>query len=552
MRTLCLFLTLAAAARAAEPRYADRWVYCQHNLLVDKNVDDLIGLLDRSAKAGYTGLVLADYKFNILDRMPDRYFKNVERLKKAAADRKVELIPCVFPIGYSDGLLVHDPNLAEGPPVKDAPFVAKGGELVPAGEPLHLRNGNFEQARGDAFAGFGFQDEPGRATFADREVKHGGAMSLRMQDPTGNCRVNQKVKVRAWACYRYSAWVKTKGLKRASFKLLAIGASGRELTFHETALKPDQDWTQLDVVFNSLGESEVGLYIGAWGGFKGTIWVDDLALEELSLVNVLRREGCPLTVRSADGKTTYEEGTDFQPVRDEVMLKNAAVGRWEFGHKGPTIELTAGSRIKDGDKVRVGWYHPVMVHGEQVTCSLTEPKVFELLRDQAKRVNDLFRPKRFFMSHDEIRVAGWDRLAEKSGKTPGELLAENVRKCVQILKDVNPDARAVVWSDMFDPTHNAVDRYYLVNGSWKGSWEGLSKDVIIGNWNGGKAAESLKWFAGRGHEQVIAGYYDADIGNLRRWEEAAKGVPGVRGFMYTTWAQQYGHLEEYGKALAGK
>jgi len=46
---------------------------------VDKNVDDAIRLLERSAKAGYTGLVLADYKFNILDRMPERYVKNVER-----------------------------------------------------------------------------------------------------------------------------------------------------------------------------------------------------------------------------------------------------------------------------------------------------------------------------------------------------------------------------------------------------------------------------------------------------------------------------------------
>jgi hypothetical protein len=115
MRTLSLLLT-AAAVGAAEPKYADRWVYCQHNLLVDKNVDDVIRLVERSAKAGYTGLALADYKFNILDRMSDRYFKNVERVKKAAAANHIELIPCVFPIGYSDGLLMHDPNLAEGIP----------------------------------------------------------------------------------------------------------------------------------------------------------------------------------------------------------------------------------------------------------------------------------------------------------------------------------------------------------------------------------------------------------------------------------------------------
>ena len=552
MRTLSLLLLAAGAAGAAEPKYADRWVYCQHNLLVDKNVDDVIRLVERSAKAVYTGLVLADYKFNILDRMPDRYFQNVERLKKAAAANKVELIPCVFPIGYSDGLLMHDPNLAEGVPVKDAPFVARGKELVPAGEPVKLVNGDFERARGDTFTGFSFQDEPGKSTFADRDMKHGGAMSLRMQNAAGNCRINQKVKVRPWTCYRCSGWVKTKDLQRAEFKLLALGGSGRSLTFHEGHLKPDQDWTRLEVVFNSLGESDVTFYVGAWGGFKGTIWVDDLALEELSLVNVLRRDGCPLTVASADGKTVFDEGKDFEPVTDPVFRENAAVDRWEFGHKGPTIRLTAGSRIKDGDKVKVSWYHPVLVHGEQVACSLLAPKVFELLADQAKRVNDLLHPKTFFMSHDEIRVAGWDETATRSGLTPGGQLAENARRCVKIIKDLNPAARVVVWSDMFDPNHNAVDNYYLVNGSWKGSWEGLPKDVVIANWNGGKAAASLKFFADRGHPQVIAGYYDGDLSNFKKWDTAAKGVPGVRGFMYTTWAHNFGLLEAYGKAIAGR
>jgi len=150
-------------------------------------------------------------------------------------------------------------------------------------------------------------------------------------------------------------------------------------------------------------------------------------------------------------------------------------------------------------------------------------------------------------------VAGWDKLAETSGKTPGEFLADNARKCVQILKAVNTTARVVVWSDMFDPHHNAVDNYYLVNGSLKGSWEGLPKDVVIANWNDDKAAESLKWFAGRGHAQVIAGYYDGgNLDNFRKWDAAAKDVKGVRGFMYTTWQHDYTQLEDYAKALSRK
>ena len=52
--------------------------------------------------------------------------------------------------------------------------------------------------------------------------------------------------------------------------------------------KPDQDWTEIEVVFNSLDSSEITVYLGVWGGLKGSLWLDDWKLEELSLVNVLR------------------------------------------------------------------------------------------------------------------------------------------------------------------------------------------------------------------------------------------------------------------------
>src|SRR5262249_48665724 len=148
----------------------------------------------------------------------------------------------------------------------------------------------------------------------------------------------------------------------------------------------------------------------------------------------------------------------------------------------------------------------------------------------------------------------WCKDAETSGKTPGQRLADNVRKCTEILKAESPQSRVAVWSDMFDPHHNALENYYLVNGPFTGSWEGLSKDVIIANWNSGKAGESLKFFANRGHPQVLSGYYDSkDIQRgFGRWDEAARGVPGVIGFMYTTWRRNYDSLEAYGKAASRK
>src|SRR5262245_7702152 len=116
-------LSLSSAANGDEARYTDRWVYAPFNLQVEKSADDLIKLIDRSKKAGFTAIVLADFKLNVLGRVPKHYFANLARVQKAAEAARIELIPTVFPIGYSEGILTHDPNLAEGLPVKDAPFV---------------------------------------------------------------------------------------------------------------------------------------------------------------------------------------------------------------------------------------------------------------------------------------------------------------------------------------------------------------------------------------------------------------------------------------------
>src|SRR6185437_12158660 len=102
-----------------------RWVYLQTNLQVKDNLDKVRDLLQRAKAAGYSGVVLADYKLNVLDRVPDFYFDHARQFVKAAAELGIEIIPTVASIGYSDGLLAHDPNLDEGIPVREAPFIVR-------------------------------------------------------------------------------------------------------------------------------------------------------------------------------------------------------------------------------------------------------------------------------------------------------------------------------------------------------------------------------------------------------------------------------------------
>lgn len=68
IRSGILWVTIlgaSALARGAEPetpRYERRWFYAMNNLQVEANADALIETIGRASKAGYNGVVLADYK----------------------------------------------------------------------------------------------------------------------------------------------------------------------------------------------------------------------------------------------------------------------------------------------------------------------------------------------------------------------------------------------------------------------------------------------------------------------------------------------------------
>ena len=102
---------------------------------------------------------------------------------------------------------------------------------------------------------------------------------------------------------------------------------------------------------------------------------------------------------------------------------------------------------------------------------------------------------------------------------------------------------------MFDPYHNAVKDYYLVRGNIAGSWLGLDPSVIMANWNEGHRDESLTWFAKLGHKQLIAGYYDSPVENVRGWLDSAMKVQGVEGVMYTTWQGDYKNIERFAEVV---
>jgi hypothetical protein len=534
MAVLGLLVMLAQPAQALE-----KWLYCPTNLLVDKNVDTLEALWRRAAAAGYTHVLLADSKFNRLGEMEARYFRNVERVKKLAAELKIEIVPAIFPIGYSNDMLSRDPNLVEGPPVKDVPLVVQGGiARVDDPEAPTLPGGDFANLKKWSWTDEFIVADQGAARISDAAGR--------------NARLAQKLKLRPWRQYHVSVWIKTQDFHgEPMIKALPAGEGARSLQWTNLDVEPTQDWKLHHAVFNSLEYSDVSLYLGVWGAGAGSLWWRDAKIEEVAFLDLTRRPGTPLVVKTADGKV-LTEGRDFEPLSDPQMGRVPYAGEYDTWHQPPQLH----TKLPDGTRLLASYFHAATIYEHQATICLSEPRTYELLQDQAKRVHAAWGAKSYMMSHDEMRVADWCEACQARHLTPGQLLADNMKRCVDILKETAPGAHLYVWNDMFDPHHNAVPGpYYLVNGPLTGSWEGLPKEVTIMQWNFGKRAESLKFFADRGNAQVIAGYYDAPVEKVREWLAAAKAVPGsVQGVMYTTWKHDYSQLEKFSATVdeAGK
>lgn len=543
-----LWFTTGIHAVEAGP-YLDRFVWIfGWGLHKDGDVAEVTNLLTNAAKSGLNGAVLSAGLDSLCKQQPD-FFRRLDEVKAACDRLGLELIPSVFSAGYGGGALGHDRHLAEGLPVEDAMFVVGKGEArFEPDASVRLVNGGFEEFTSHRLKSFGFHDEPGVVSFADTNLVHSGKASLRFENfkaqSAGNARAMQEVKVRPHRCYRVSLWLRTEELKPTSGFRIAVlaGEKNRELAPRTFELKATADWRKLTLIFNSLDFDRVRLYAGVWSGREGKFWLDNWTLEEVGPLNVLRRPGTPVTVRSEDGATTYAEGKDYSPLEDRDF------SFWNVDRPAPPLRLLPGSRIQEGQRLRVSWFHPTVIHDSQVSLCMAEPRLYEIWDHEAKLLAEHIRPKRVLLNMDEIRLGGTCRAC--AGRNMAELLGNCITKQTQSLRRYIPGAQVYVWSDMLDPNHNAKPDYYLVRGDYTGSWNHVPKDLVIAVWGGEPREKSLRFFAERGFQTLVACYYDADdLNDVKGWLNLARQTRGVRGFMYTPWEKKYGLLPAFGELL---
>jgi len=544
-------------AKTPEPRHWEkRMVRIFVNHGSEDRVSRAIEVMERAKKVNYNGVFIVDpriswwWKEN--PRFAERWRANAQLVRDKARELGLEYIIHVM----GAGVLYNDVNLATGYPIVAAPLKAQDGKLIPI-QNASIKNGSFDIYSDNRFDGW-FYDNPGVVSFVDESVVKDGNASIRFENisanPHGNARVIHKLNVVKYQQYRLRFWVKMENLSgrfnatvrkadmsRVLQKQHYAEPSEQSSYFHQFLQNKTADWCEQTVAFNSLDSELVNIYIGIGGGTQGKFWLDDVRIDCVPTLNVLRRKSLPLRLESAD--TGYEEGTDFQRIVDPHLGGEPWRGAYGVYHEGPEIELTADSRIKDGQEVSLSCYHALTMPRAEINCSMIEEKVYDIHADEVKHARDVLNPDGYLVNYCEMRTGGWEPNEMAQFKTSGELFAYSIRRCYDIISKNNGGKPVYVWSDMFDPHHNARENYYLVNNTIEGSWEGLDRDIIILTWH--PKGDGVRFFSERGHKQVISGYTYGDVeGDYAIWMERigdAEGVIGTFFYPQTGWSD----LEKY-------
>lgn len=119
-------------------------------------------------------------------------------------------------------------------------------------------------------------DKPGIITVVDRETRHTGRASVRIQDTgrgdpvNGHGRLYQEVRVTPFRAYEISVWIKTQKLTdpaQAQFYFEDMDG-GQDLVYANreaglgAPLHLTQDWTNDTVRFNSGSNTRLALFMG--------------------------------------------------------------------------------------------------------------------------------------------------------------------------------------------------------------------------------------------------------------------------------------------------
>lgn len=565
--TVIFVLTLAVGSTAAVQytRELTHRIYTEQGQpgLSTKYIIEHIKMAEKS---GYNGMLLTDVRYDAIEKQNKKFFDDHALVIAEAKKRGISVIPGGF-MSYSG--VYSDRMLGEASPVRDTPFKVAGGIARCASDhSTGLKNGNFDSFTGNLPTSWKPNLLiPGKSCLQDKVTKHSGVSSLRVFNIPQNAGIAQNVAVKPFRAYRITAWFKTSQVK--GYQGIQFEVHGEKGYRHRLLNRrwrpfgtpkvwshfgPTMPWKKLTADFNSMDNRSVNIrFVFAGIGYgtsaqpNANIWMDDMVVEEVGLYETVIRKNHPVIVKSADQKIVYKEGSDY--TTDPRCKKFTDDDFYYEGH----LKIPTGSRIKNGDKLRVSWYKfsdTYLLWSETNFCL---PETWKAMEDNVERIDKLMGNKDFmFLNYDEWRSAFMDDRCQlfPAAKTGGDYLAAQLDKSLAVCRKANCYRTIYLFNGMYDPYHCAGNPYYMLPVGASNSWRQMDTNIVILNWSP-NLAQSYGFFMemdrlGKevSNRQIICCQGAAEVpGKVQVIKSLeAKGGKGVVGMHWVTWYHRWQHM----------
>jgi hypothetical protein len=260
-----------------------------------------------------------------------------------------------------------------------------------------------------------------------------------------------------------------------------------------------------------------------------------------ALVNVIRANESDITVKAKDGNLIYEEGKDYRIIDGKMEYP------YNSNHRSFQIARIPSGRISEGEKVLVSYDYVIRMAPFapwSVPYCPFEPETYKIMSEALEKIIETLQPKYISIGHDEIRGLNRDSRCKKRNLSNAEILAYDINKLYEIIKELDPEVKILMWDDMLNPWHNGGDENYQIPfGGSKGKTAPainiIPEDIILMCWwydsedwlN--KMKNSPAYFKSKGFDYLVAGWKDKE--NIKSWMEIARDRDDCIGIIITNW-----------------
>eukprot|EP01051_Picozoa_sp_SAG22_P022221 SAG22_NODE_5240_length_1055_cov_1.004184_1_plen_267_part_01 len=241
----------------------------------------------------------------------------------------------------------------------------------PDGRKPTLQNGDFSAHVGDKITAWSFQDAVGKRTFWDPGAGSTGSVRIEMVpihldgvdgrgNPASDARIGQLgIGVQPHTILQVQCLVRTHGFGQTSGNRFSAAAMRMQLNFDmnhrcgaSTLPAHDHDWQPVTLACNVGNATSMDLFMGIWGqGPVGArVWFANCSTRALSvgLTNLVRRDGAPLVVSSADNYKVYHEGTDYDYIDNLASVKDGYFSPIQAPSEQANVSLPVTTRLQPG------------------------------------------------------------------------------------------------------------------------------------------------------------------------------------------------------------